>query len=153
MGERAPAGTRPACMVGSRPLGQARTTRPAGPRPVSVMLKRLLGFFRSDPIRIEGSSKLSEGKAHKISIGDPVAGTGRDVLLVRLDGEVHAIDNQCPHAGAFIADGELVEGKFLVCPLHNYRFDPKTGACVNASCRKARRYKTVEKDGTLEVYV
>ncbi|QDU83550.1 Naphthalene 1,2-dioxygenase/salicylate 5-hydroxylase system, ferredoxin component [Planctomycetes bacterium Pla163] len=117
------------------------------------MLKRLLGFFRSEPIRIEGSSKLPEGVAHKISVGDPVAGTGRDVLLVRLDGEVHAIDNQCPHAAAFIADGALVEGKFLVCPLHNYRFDPKTGNCVNASCRKARRYKTVEKDGNLELYV
>jgi len=117
------------------------------------MFKRLLGFFRSEPIRIEGSSQLPEGKAFKQSVGDPVAGTGRDVLLVRLDGEVHAIDNRCPHAEAFISDGDLVDGKYLVCPLHNYQFDPKTGNCVNASCRKARRYKTVEDGDVLELYL
>jgi len=117
------------------------------------MFRRILSFFRPEPVRIQGASKLVEGRAHKITVGDPLAGNGRDVLLVRLDGVVHAVDNQCPHAGAFINDGPLVEGKYLVCPLHHYHFDPKSGACVNAACRNARRYKVKESGDTLELHI
>lgn len=117
------------------------------------MFKRLFSFFRREPVRIHGSSKLVEGRAHKVTVGDPLAGTGRDVLLVRVDGVVHAIDNQCPHAGAFIDEGPLVGGKYLLCPMHNYQFDPTSGACVNAACRNARRYKVREANDVLELHV
>ncbi|MEZ5978611.1 MAG: Rieske (2Fe-2S) protein [Planctomycetota bacterium] len=117
------------------------------------MFKRFLDLFRGRPTRIEGISKLPEGRAHKVSVGDPVAGTGRDVLLVNVGGEIHAVDNRCPHAEGFIGDGPLVEGKFLVCPLHNYRFDPRTGACVNAPCRKARRYRVERSGDAIDLFV
>jgi nitrite reductase/ring-hydroxylating ferredoxin subunit len=54
---------------------------------------------------------------------------GEDILLVELDGAVHAVANICPHAYALISDGFL-EGGEVECPLHAARFDIKTGKCL-----------------------
>ena len=117
------------------------------------MLSRLFGIFRRKPLRIEGVDQLPDGMAKKVTLGDPLAGDGLDLILVHLDGQFHALDSRCPHAGGFITDGPLVEGKFVNCPLHHYKFDPKTGACDNAPCGKAKVYKTQLDGGTLSVYV
>jgi len=54
---------------------------------------------------------------------------GRQVLLHRRDGEVHAIDDVCSHAGALLHRGE-VEGCTVVCPLHYSVFDLRAGRIV-----------------------
>ncbi|MEJ2860228.1 non-heme iron oxygenase ferredoxin subunit [Actinomycetospora flava] len=54
---------------------------------------------------------------------------GRQVLLHRRDGEVHAIDDVCSHAGALLHRGE-VEGCTVVCPLHYSVFDLRDGRIV-----------------------
>ncbi len=54
---------------------------------------------------------------------------GRHVLLYRRDGEVHALDDVCSHAGALLSRGE-VEGCSIVCPLHLSAFDLRDGSIV-----------------------
>jgi nitrite reductase/ring-hydroxylating ferredoxin subunit/uncharacterized membrane protein len=54
---------------------------------------------------------------------------GRQVLLFRRDGEVHAIDDVCSHAGALLHRGE-VEGCTVACPLHYSVFDLRDGRIV-----------------------
>ncbi|MFK7742599.1 MAG: Rieske (2Fe-2S) protein [Planctomycetota bacterium] len=45
------------------------------------------------------------------------------------DGQTYyAIDNACPHASAPLCDGTLMRGK-IVCHLHLWEFDVRTGAC------------------------
>jgi len=112
----------------------------------------LKGLFGRKPIHIQGTGKLPEGEARKVSIGDPIAGTGFDVVLARVGGVLYALDAHCPHEGGRLVPGPLVEGKFLRCPLHNYHFDPKNGACVNAPCGKARGIKVIEKGGDAELF-
>lgn len=56
-----------------------------------------------------------------------VAGTA--VAVAVLDGQVHAFDDTCPHAGCSLADGEL-EDDSVVCPCHFARFDLTTGRVV-----------------------
>jgi 3-phenylpropionate/trans-cinnamate dioxygenase ferredoxin component len=51
----------------------------------------------------------------------------RPVVLVRLGGNVHALDGACPHLGGELADGTLERGQ-LTCPLHGAVFDVETGA-------------------------
>jgi len=60
--------------------------------------------------------------------GVPVAAkAGKDkILLVRLDGQIHAVGNQCPHYGAKLSDGAVV-GHSVTCPWHGARFDVTTG--------------------------
>ena len=45
------------------------------------------------------------------------------------DGEVHAIDDVCSHAGALLSRGEI-DDCIVTCPLHVSRFDLRDGHIV-----------------------
>lgn len=51
---------------------------------------------------------------------------GVDVAVVRHDGEVFAIDDECSHAAVPLSEGE-VEGYTIECFLHGSCFDLRTG--------------------------
>jgi nitrite reductase (NADH) small subunit/3-phenylpropionate/trans-cinnamate dioxygenase ferredoxin subunit len=56
---------------------------------------------------------------------------GRMVAVFLKDGEYHAIDDMCPHAGASLAEG-YVENHEVSCPWHAWRFDIRDGTwCDN----------------------
>jgi nitrite reductase/ring-hydroxylating ferredoxin subunit len=116
------------------------------------MLKKLFGFGRK-PALVKGTHRLQEGHAKKVDVGDVLAGTGRSVIFCRLGGELYALDAVCPHEGGRITDGPLVEGRYATCPLHHYKFDPRTGAPVDVACNKATVYRVREKDGDAEVWL
>jgi nitrite reductase/ring-hydroxylating ferredoxin subunit len=116
------------------------------------MLRRLLNLFRSKGVLVPDVSTLPEGEARKVDIGDVHAG-GTRVILCRVDGEVHALDSRCPHEGGEITTGPLSEGKYAVCPLHRYRFDPKSGRAIGVTCRNARKYRVVPHGQGVEVFV
>lgn len=56
---------------------------------------------------------------------------GKTVALCHVEGEFHALDNSCPHAGGALAGGKLC-GRHLSCPVHGWRFDVTTGALAVA---------------------
>jgi nitrite reductase/ring-hydroxylating ferredoxin subunit len=66
------------------------------------------------------SAELREGLLHGTTAGT------RPVVLVRLGGEVHAVDGTCPHLGGDLAEGTVEQGK-ITCPLHGATFDLLTG--------------------------
>lgn len=111
-----------------------------------------LDLFRGRPVIVEGTGRLAEGHSKKIDIGDPLAGTGKQVVLCRVDGVLYALDAKCPHEGGRISDGPLVEGKLAMCPLHRYQFDPKTGKAAGRICGDAKTYRVQEKDGNASVW-
>ena len=51
---------------------------------------------------------------------------GIDVGLFRVDGEVHAMENRCPHQGDPLSEGVL-EGAIVTCRAHQWQFDVRTG--------------------------
>jgi nitrite reductase/ring-hydroxylating ferredoxin subunit/uncharacterized membrane protein len=60
---------------------------------------------------------------------------GRQVLFYRRDGEVHALDDVCSHAGALLSRGEVesrdgVGSCAIVCPLHRSAFDLRDGSVL-----------------------
>lgn len=109
-------------------------------------------LFRRPSVVVPGSSGLAEGQARTVDVGDPFAG-GKQIVLCRVDGEVHALDATCPHEGGRIAPGPLAEGRYAVCPLHGYRFDPRDGRAVGVVCKPARTYRARERDGSIELYL
>jgi len=113
----------------------------------------ILDLFRGRPSVIEGTGKLAEGHSRKIDIGDPLAGTGRTIVLCRVGGVLYALDALCPHEGGRISDGPLVEGRLAMCPLHNYQFDPRTGKSEGRVCTDAKTYRVREKDGSCEIWL
>lgn len=60
---------------------------------------------------------------HAISVGDT------DLVVVRTPAGLRAFEGRCPHRGALLGEGELVDG-VLVCRNHRWRYDTATGARI-----------------------
>jgi len=72
-------------------------------------------------IRVAALSDLGEGEVTSVEVN------GRSLALYRLeDGSVHATDNECTHALAYLSEGWL-EGDVIECPLHGGCFNVRTG--------------------------
>jgi 3-phenylpropionate/trans-cinnamate dioxygenase ferredoxin subunit len=107
------------------------------------MIGRLMDFLHGPAVRVEGTERLPEGESRTVAIGDPLAG-GTEFVLCRLGGKLFAVDVHCPHEDGRIASGPLVGGRYVMCPLHKYKFDPRNGAPVGAVCGKAKTYRVRE---------
>jgi nitrite reductase/ring-hydroxylating ferredoxin subunit len=59
-----------------------------------------------------------------------VTAQGHDIVLFYHQGEVHALDNRCPHMGFPLSRGSTKDG-ILTCDWHHARFDIKTGGCFD----------------------
>src|SRR5919112_3603308 len=59
-----------------------------------------------------------------------VTAQGHDIVLFYHEGEVHALDNRCPHIGFPLSRGSSKDG-ILTCDWHHARFDIKTGGCFD----------------------
>ena len=76
---------------------------------------------------------------------------GDEVLLVFPEGgSAVAIQTQCPHQEVALAEGEF-DGKVLQCRAHHWEFDPATGAGLNPTECRLKRYRTKVEDDTVFV--
>ncbi|MEM1282759.1 MAG: Rieske 2Fe-2S domain-containing protein [Chlamydiota bacterium] len=55
----------------------------------------------------------------------------REIALFNVEGTIYALENQCPHAGGPLAEGDVKDG-IVTCPWHAWEFNLKTGMCINA---------------------
>jgi nitrite reductase/ring-hydroxylating ferredoxin subunit len=85
---------------------------------------------------------LADGRA-VLDAGD------REIVVLEVDGVLHAFDNACPHQGNPLADGEIL-GDVLQCAYHGWRFDLATGACL-AGDEPVRRYPAELVGGELRI--
>jgi nitrite reductase (NADH) small subunit len=60
-------------------------------------------------------------------------GKRRIAVFHTRQGEVLAVQAECPHRGGPLADG-LIGGSTLVCPLHAWKFDLHSGKADNGGC-------------------
>lgn len=86
----------------------------------------------------------------KFEPGHPIKLEGRWLAVFPHEGEYRVIDNACPHASAPLCDGTVLDGK-VVCHLHLWEFDLKTGACDVGPEWSVRTYPSRVVDGRLEV--
>jgi len=117
-----------------------------------VMFSRILDLFRGRPMVVTGTSKLAEGEAKRIDVGDPLAG-GVQFLLCRVDGTVYAITTECPHAGGQLVEGPMRDGRYAICPLHMYAFDPRSGRPQGDPCSKARTFRVRERGDECHIWL
>jgi ferredoxin-nitrite reductase len=85
-----------------------------GAQPAAPETKPARVLFRGDEIA-EGAAKLVRVK-------------GEEMAVFKNDGKLYGIQNTCPHEGGQLCNG-WIEGGEVVCPLHGYKFDLRTGAC------------------------
>ncbi|MEJ2078519.1 MAG: Rieske 2Fe-2S domain-containing protein [Acidobacteriota bacterium] len=78
-------------------------------------------------------SELVEGDAHIVSVD------GREIALFQIDGEVHALENVCPHRGGPIGEG-LVKDGHVTCPWHEWTFEIRSGTCTLNAAAFVQRF-------------
>jgi len=69
------------------------------------------------------SGELREGTMKRVDIG------GRRILLANVAGRLYAVDDTCTHEEASLSTGVL-KGELVKCPLHNSRFNVRTGEAL-----------------------
>lgn len=76
---------------------------------------------------------------------------GQDLMLVRVDGQVFALEDLCTHEVAPLSEG-FVEDGCIECPLHQGMFDLATGDAVKAPCvEPVRAYPVRVTEAMVEV--
>jgi NAD(P)H-dependent nitrite reductase small subunit len=90
------------------------------------------------------ASKLPEGEPLGVTLDE------QSVALYKVNEEIFATDNVCPHAFALLSDGFL-EGHVIECPLHGAMFDVRNGKCQSGPYEDLRAFEIELRDG--EVYV
>lgn len=97
-------------------------------------------------------------------IGEPSAfpegeGVGVDVdglpvAVYRVDGQLYAVDNRCPHKGGPLYEGEVDTATCSVqCPWHGWEWDLETGRFVVDERKRLRTFEIVEEDGDVVIDV
>jgi nitrite reductase/ring-hydroxylating ferredoxin subunit len=77
----------------------------------------------------------------KMQSGIPtiIYAAGKKICLVKTAKGLFAIEEKCPHNGFSLANARCTEdGEAIVCPLHRYAFDFKTGRSRNGGGGAAR---------------
>lgn len=72
-------------------------------------------------VEVAKRSDLQAGKGLTVWVNE------RDLAIYEHKGQVYAMFNKCPHRGGQLADGHITENGSVICPLHTWDFDVKTG--------------------------
>ena len=75
-----------------------------------------------------------------------VTGGGHSIAVFCHEGEVHAVDNRCPHMGFPLDRGSVRDG-ILTCHWHHARFDLSSGGTLNPFADDVRAFPAHVVDG------
>jgi 3-phenylpropionate/trans-cinnamate dioxygenase ferredoxin subunit len=67
--------------------------------------------------------QISDDEPLSVKVGE------KDIGIYRVNGELYAIEDICPHAYALLSQG-FVDGETVECPLHEAVFHIPTGKCL-----------------------
>lgn len=71
--------------------------------------------------RVGTRSEIEARKLRRVQVGDFWVG------LFVFEGKIYALEDECPHRGAFLSDGKIGEDGYVVCPLHAWEYHVISG--------------------------
>ena len=89
--------------------------------------------------------ELEECPSRVVQIGN------KQLLLIRSGQNIHVVSAFCPHRGAPLAEGTVIEN-LIICPWHRSMFDLCSGKSVNGASQQALEIYSVAIDEG-DVYV
>ncbi len=78
--------------------------------------------------------------------------SGWHVLIAKVEGSYHAVNDRCTHAASPLSTGRIRRGA-VMCPLHGARFDLATGTCIGGVYSPLRSFPLRIEAGMIEVAV
>lgn len=77
--------------------------------------------------KLEGYTKVCSNNELKEKIGKRFFIDDVEIALFKVDGQIYALNNVCPHQKTHLMhEGFIEEGK-VVCPVHGWKFELATG--------------------------
>jgi nitrite reductase/ring-hydroxylating ferredoxin subunit len=90
---------------------------------------------------------VPEGQIKTVKLGNS------KICLSRIEDDYFAFEQACPHRKADLGMGSINKFKEVICPLHEYRFDLKTGRCNQSNCADLKIFKTEIMEDGLKIYI
>ncbi len=84
-----------------------------------------------------------EGRTYRVGHDTVAVFRGRD-------GSLYAVQNECPHQRGPLSEG-VAGGCTVICPMHGWKFNLETGACLNDPAHRLHTYPVREENGQLIV--
>ena len=75
---------------------------------------------------------------------------GVKLCVGKAEDSYFAIDDTCPHAGGSLSEG-MVDGDQVICPLHAYGFDVRSGHCPDDPDCSVKGYRVRIEGDILQV--
>ena len=91
-------------------------------------------------VAIARAGELQEGTMRRFDVA------GRRILLANVAGKLYAVDDTCTHEEASLSTGVL-KGELVKCPLHNSRFNVRTGEALEEPAEESLRTYPVREEG------
>ena len=92
--------------------------------------------------RVAEETSLGENQLLSVELGN-----GQRVCLVRVNGEVFAINDRCTHAEYPLSDGSVGSDYHLECALHGAVFDVRDGSVQSPPAEEPVRTYEVKVEG------
>ena len=92
-------------------------------------------------VRVADISEIPPGEMKAVKVGI------QEVLLVNVDGVIHACDNWCNHQRYRLSAGD-VDGEEVRCDLHGSKFNVVTGEATNPPASEPLKLFEVRLDGS-----
>lgn len=80
-----------------------------------------------------------------------VQGGVRDLFIYSRNEMIKVFDSRCPHQRTNIPELALQEDCILTCPKHQWKFDIRTGECIEKGNRPLNQFESRVVEGRLEV--
>lgn len=79
-----------------------------------------------------------------------IKGEGRDLFIYAENSNIKVFDSHCPHQATNIP-ALVLENCTLTCPKHGWKFDVRSGKCIEYGDRPLHEFENRMNDGRLEV--
>jgi len=98
-------------------------------------------------ITLGSLSSIPPGEGRAFAVGKR-----RIAVFHTREGQVLAVQADCPHRGGPLADG-LLGGNTLICPLHAWKFDLESGKAETGDCHLETYAARLNRAGQIVVEV
>jgi NAD(P)H-dependent nitrite reductase small subunit len=97
-------------------------------------------------VAVCAANELAPNASKVVQVGDLA------IAVFNVSGQIFAINDRCPHKGASLGNGLLVDG-VVTCPAHNFKVDVRTGRNPKTPALKVACYRVIVEGGIVKVLV
>ena len=106
------------------------------------MFKKKTRWYRIFPSEAAAKAQVPLSRAVTLRV------VGKKICIAHTKEGLFAVNDSCPHNGASLGHGWCTEENSIVCPVHRYHFDLRTGRAKSGISDVVRTYPLdVREDG------